>query len=397
MRVALVNNHFSLQGSHDRLCVLLAQSLVKLGIDTHVYCNPETRSVDVPGVTFHDVGSLFTHAGGRVSQPLHIGSFSAHATRAVRRDRTSYDLVHVSGCSAWEHDVVTVHSVTKAEQLRWPERAGRTYKAARARAALAPVLWPRTGLLRWVQARQLRRQSFARLIVPTNEVLRDLERLYRIPPALIDVIPYPITVERWATPDTPEDLRQSLGIPSESPLLLFIGHDFERKGLSEAVEALHGLRPSAHLIVIGAGDPSPFTAIGDRLGVADRLHFAGPTTDPARYYQGADLLVHPSREDVWGIAPVEAMAFGLPVVSSEVTGSAGEVRSAGAGVVLADTTPDSLRRTISELLLDPERRRLMGERGYAASSRFHSDVIAEQTIAVYERVLHDRLVGRPER
>jgi phosphatidylinositol alpha-1,6-mannosyltransferase len=91
------------------------------------------------------------------------------------------------------------------------------------------------------------------------------------------------------------------------------------------------------------------------------------------------------------------MAFGLPVVTTDVTGSAGEVRSAGAGVVLEDSSPLRLRQTISELLRDPERRRKMGERGQAASARFRSDAIAERTLEVYERVLREGAIGGDRR
>lgn len=397
IRVAIVNDHFSLEGSHDRLCVLLTRSLVKLGVDVHVYCDRDSRTVDVPGATVHAVPVGRPYADGRFSHPLYILSFSARATRAVRRDRALYDLVHVSGCSAWEHDIVTVHSVTKAEQRRWPERGGRSYKTARTRAFLAPVLWPRTGLLRWIQRRQLRPRSFARLIVPTDEVRHDLEKLYRVPSARIEVIPYPITVEPAGDEESPDELRRSLGLPRECHILLFIGHAFERKGLLEAMEALPGLEPEAHLIVVGSGDRAPFVAAGERLGVAHRVHFVGGTTAPEQFFAEADLLLHPSREDVWGIAVPEAMAFGLPVVTTDVTGSAGEVRSAGAGVVLEDSSPLRLRQTISELLRDPERRRKMGERGQAASARFRSDAIAERTLEVYERVLREGAIGGDRR
>lgn len=363
----------------------------------HVYCNPASRTADVPEATFHDVPAVLTYADGRFTQPLHLLSSITKATRAIRRDRALYDLVHVSGCSAWEHDVVTVHSVTNAEQQRWPERGGRTYKAARARAGLAPVLWPRIGLLRWVQRLQLRPQSFARLIVPTDEVRNDLEELYGVPSARIEVIPYPITVEPAVDDDAPDDLRRSLGLPPECHILLFIGHAYERKGLLEAVEALPGLEPEAHLIVVGSGDETPFARAAEQLGVAHRLHFVGGTTAPERFFAGSDLLLHPSREDVWGITVPEAMAFGLPVVTSAVTGSAGEVRAANAGVVLEDSSPLQLRRTLSDLLGNPERRREMGERGRVAAARFLPDAIAERTLDVYREVLRDRAKDRGRR
>jgi glycosyltransferase involved in cell wall biosynthesis len=86
------------------------------------------------------------------------------------------------------------------------------------------------------------------------------------------------------------------------------------------------------------------------------------------------------------------MAAGLPVVSTEIAGAADTVRTAGAGVILADTSPGVLGEAISSLLLDPARRRTMAERGRAAAGRFGPDAEAEGVLAVYRRVVAERHV-----
>jgi UDP-glucose:(heptosyl)LPS alpha-1,3-glucosyltransferase len=369
--------------------VLLATSLSKLGVEVHVYCDPQSRTVDAPEVTFHDIPAVLTDAEGRFKTPVNILSFAAKATRSLRRDRADYDLVHVAGCTAWEQDVVTAHDVTKAELWRWPDRGGRKYKAAHLRTRLAPVLQPRVALLRWIERRQLRSGAFLRVIARTEEVRDDLVNVQGVSPESIDVIPPAITV--WpSTSDRADGLRTSLDVAADSPIVLFVGHDFERKGLREAIEALAGLEPSAHLVVAGRGNSGPFKRAAERLGVAHRVHFLGGTTTPELFYTGADLLLHPARWEVWGTPIIEAMAFGLPVITTAATGSARELQSAAAGVVVEDASPWQLRQALSALLSSPERRREMGERGRTAALQFLPEAHAERTLETYTKALQQR-------
>jgi UDP-glucose:(heptosyl)LPS alpha-1,3-glucosyltransferase len=372
--------------------MLLGRSLSKLGVEVHVYCDPEWRTLDAPEVTFHDVSALLPEAEARLTKPLNILSFAVMATRSLRRDRAGYDLVHVAGCTAWEHDIVTFHDVTKAELRRWPDRGGRHYRAARLRARLAPVLQPRVSLLRWIERRQLRPGAFLRLIARTEEVRSDLVNVQGIQPEWIDVIPPAITVTPSASRPT-NGLRASFGVPPESGIIVFVGHDFERKGLLEAIESMAGLEQDAHLFIAGSGNSEPYKRAAERLAVGHRVHFLGGTTTPELVYGEGDVLLHPARWEVWGTPIIEAMAFGLPVVTTAATGSAREVQSAAAGVVVSDPSPRLLREALSALLGNPDRRREMGERGRVAAAQFLPGAHAERTLETYTTALRQRAGG----
>ena len=141
VRVALIHPHFSRSSSLERDSVLLAAGLVSHDIEVHVYCDPSTRTADVPGVTFHDVFPTRVGRGpssSRLGHPLERGSFAIAATRALRRDRHLYDVIDVRQTGAWEHDVVTVHGVVAAMQRRWPSEAGRSFRGNRAASLRLP-------------------------------------------------------------------------------------------------------------------------------------------------------------------------------------------------------------------------------------------------------------------
>jgi UDP-glucose:(heptosyl)LPS alpha-1,3-glucosyltransferase len=251
------------------------------------------------------------------------------------------------------------------------------------------VLQPRVALLRWIERRQLRSGAFLRLIARTEEVRGDLVKVQGISPEWIDVIPPAITVWPSAS-DRADRLRASLGVPFDSQIILFVGHDFERKGLLEAIEALAGLEQDAHLIIVGGGNSGPFRRAAERLAVGHRVHFLGGTMTPELFYREADLLLHPARWEVWGTPIIEAMAFGLPVVTTAATGSARELQSAAAGLVVQDASPLQLRQALSALLSNAHRRREMGERGRVVAAQFLPEAHAERTLETYMKALRER-------
>jgi glycosyltransferase involved in cell wall biosynthesis len=382
MRVALVYEHFTVRDSLGRDRVLLARALLERGVEVHCYCNPETRA-HVDDVQFHDVRPLL-RSGSRVGTAVEYGSFAARATKGVRRDRGLYDLVDVAGTTAWEHDVVRVHAVQKAEQRRWPERGGRAFRAARARVVLSPLTRPKLAVARVVERLQFRPGRFKLTLAVTDEVGDDLRRFLHVPPERIEVVPPPVEIDRFARSDG--SLRRRAGVEVETPLALFLGHDFERKGLSMAIRALAGV-DALELAVVGDGDRSRYEEDAVRLGLADRVHFLGGTDAPEQLLGDADLLVLPTWEDPWGMVVIEAMAAGVPVVVSETAGTSRIVEETGAGIIVPAGSPAALGQALVELTSDRERARRLGERGRAAAGRFGLESFGDAVYAAYERVL----------
>jgi UDP-glucose:(heptosyl)LPS alpha-1,3-glucosyltransferase len=151
-------------------------------------------------------------------------------------------------------------------------------------------------------------------------------------------------------------------------VLLFCGSDFERKGLDRAIEALAATDIDAELLVVGSSSQEDrFRAITRDRGVEDRVRFLGTRSDAARYYQAADILLLPTRADVWGVTPIEAMASGIPSIVSNAAGSAAVVREADAGIVLSEPLDvRELREAVERLARDPALRKVMARNGLAA-------------------------------
>jgi len=381
MRIALVYRNFNLSGSLERDEVFLARGLIELGHDVHCYGNPKTSTTEIPGATFHDVRPWIVSTS-RLGLPLERASFALGATRALRQDRGSYDVIDVCGVSAWEHDVVTVHGVTSAGTRTWWRDVGANRRLRRTRKRLGPILRPDIAVGRAIEKLQFRTGRYKRVLVPTEQVKLDVITEHGVPDEMIDVVPYPVDVAVFAR--APRDgLRKELGIDADALVLLFIGNDPERKGLGETIEAVASLQPRPHLVVVGK--PAAMTSFRSKAGLEGNIHFVGATEHPERYYANADVLVLPTKYDPWCIPLIEGMAAGIPVVTTTRAGSAPVVEAANAGIVLQEPSVRGLREALDALARDPVRRSEMGARGANAADRFSIASHAAATAAAYER------------
>jgi glycosyltransferase involved in cell wall biosynthesis len=390
VRIALVYRNVNYSGSLERCVALLAAELARQGAEVHCYCNPAS-STAIPGVQFHPVRPLLS-SQARIGYAVECASFAAAATRAVRASKHDFDIVDVCGPAGWQHDVVTVHGVVHAHQRRWPAEGGQDRPLAGLRALAAPLTAPVFTVGRSVERLQFRPGRFSRVIAVTERVADDVMRVHGVPAERIDVIPPAIDIARFSSRNG-SNVRKELGLPPSARLLLFVGHDFERKGLDDALASLAGI--DAHLVVVGGSDPAAHLRHAERLGVAERVHFVGRTDRPERYFHDADLLLLPTKNDPWANVLVEAMAAGLPIVTSSVAGASRVVRSHGAGVVVDDPSVMVLRAEVRALLASPERMTRQGAAGRNAALEYSAERHALETLATYERVLQERRGNRP--
>ncbi len=228
----------------------------------------------------------------------------------------------------------------------------------------------------------LERRAFARartVVAVSRRVAEEL-RFIGVEPARIRVIYNGVDVDQFH-PGPGE--RARWGLPSDVTLFLFAGNiRTSLKNLDGVLKALTRL-PGVHLAVAGALPGSPFPAMARTLGVADRTHFLGKVEDMPTLMRSADALVFPSRTDTFGLALLEAMASGLPVVTAATAGGA-EILGEG-GFVLPDPEDvDALTRAMGKLAADPMLRARLGAAAREAALAHGWDAMTRDYLALYE-------------
>lgn len=161
------------------------------------------------------------------------------------------------------------------------------------------------------------------VVVNLTEIERQsLRRTYpRVRPTAI-VVGNGVDIERFRPPAPSEraTARDALGLTDEMVVSLFIGHEYDRKGLYPLMEAVAKASARHHLVVVGgtASMVERLRARGHSLGVTDRLHIVGQASDPRPYLHAAEVLVSPSAYESYGLVVLEALACGVPVIATPV-------------------------------------------------------------------------------
>src|SRR5262249_48838586 len=125
-------------------------------------------------------------------------------------------------------------------------------------------------------------------------------------------------------------------------------------------------------------------------GLGDRVRFEGPATDTAPYYRAADAFVQPSHFEAFGSSAIEAMASGLPVVSSGV-GGLGDFLVGGDNAIPHEArSPESIARALTTILRDAELRQRLAHGAVATARRFEANALLDRYIALVESAVGTR-------
>ena len=362
LRVALVYAHFNFTGSLPRQQVQLARYLVRAGHEVHAYSFAATREPELaPGVHFYDVPASQASTS-RLGYALHAATFARNATRMISRNRSAYDAVHGRGMSTWEQDIVHVTGVVSGERRR--DRLSRVGGGENQRLedALLPLKAPIVPVRRFIERRILEDRVPLEIHTSSSFIRDDVLAAYDLDPARIHVVPPGVDPGEFYPPADRLAARREVELSEPEPLILFCGHSFKRKGLDRAVIAMSRMREPARLVVVGGDDPATYVKLARRLGVEERLQFMGPRTDTWRFFQAADIFLLPTRVDMWGMTVVEAMATGVPPVTTRSAGAAEVIANEENGFVLPDPLDvNLLAATLDRLAADPELRHRIGQ------------------------------------
>jgi UDP-glucose:(heptosyl)LPS alpha-1,3-glucosyltransferase len=157
-----------------------------------------------------------------------------------------------------------------------------------------------------------------------------------------------------ARPEAGKEVRLRFGIGDEKVVALVVAQDFKRKGVRPAVEALARVKDERLvLLVVGKPDARPYQELAERLGVARRVIFAGPTNDTYGSYQAGDFFVLPTWHDPCSLVVLEALAMGLPTITTVQNGACEIIDEGRHGYVLNDPADvEGIARGMAQIL-DP--------------------------------------------
>lgn len=342
MRIAMTHVEAGLTGGVERVLVESANQFVRDGHEVHVFASRWQGDVLDPAVHRHPV-------------PARPRPQAAFAVRYRRRATAELEAARGS----WDvHAAYTAFSPLGG--VFWVPSVHRVaYDAARERASTAHAALmglnptPRTWLA--YERQWFTRGNYAHLIAAADDVKADVVERFDVPEQDITVVPLGYDAARFSAAHRAarrEAARADLGYDSGERVVLFVANELERKGFDALLAGIARRDdPALRLLVAGAVDLSGHAAEIERLGLGERVRAVGSVTDLARLHAAADVFALPTLYEPWGLVIVEALASGLPVLTSRLAGASVAVEDGRTGVLLDDpadveAVADGLGRTL---------------------------------------------------
>jgi D-inositol-3-phosphate glycosyltransferase len=388
----------------------LSSALARAGVECDVYTRawsedlPATVAVE-PGLRLHHVpaGELRPIAKERL--PEVVDEFTENVLSLMTsgagvdpsiHSETGFDAVHanywLSGLAGHrlKHEldlplVSTFHTLARVKAEASPEEVSSDEPHRRSEAEAAVM-------------------ACSEVVLASCSVeAEQLAALYEVDPARLRVVA-PGVDHAFFGPGHRPQARRALGLPSDVPVLLFVGRIQPLKGADVAVRALAVMKghPDALLVVVG-GPSGPhgeehlmfLCDLAEKLGVADRVRFVDPQPHEllSTHYRAADVCVVPSRSESFGLVALEAAACGTPVVASGVGGLTTLVEHGRTGYLVDDPVPRHFAAAVSRVIEDP----VLAEQlsvGAVVRARLYTWAHAASLLrATYEELAAERLVA----
>ena len=376
-------------GGTEQVLNLLARHLCERGHEVTVVC----RSHAGPEHTPHPAVRFVTLRRPVLGSAWRMRAFAEDVERHV--ERADYDVVLGLG-KTWSQDVLRTGGGSHAAYL---EHA-RPHEQRSAPDRLADA-WLKDRLALGIERRAFAPGAYRRVIANSELVRRDVIERYGVPPERIEVIHNGVDLQRFGPHHRAAGraLRRELDIDDADPVVAFVGGGFRRKGLPRLIEALpEVLRAHPRLTLLVVGRDSARRELERRageLGVAHGIRFLGRRTDPEVCYAAADLYCLPTWYDSFGFSVLEAMATGLPVITTDRAGAAELVEHDVHGAVLdGEAGPVEIAAALLAWL-EPERRQRTGRGGVAEAVRARAESCdVRRSLERIEQVLVDAARSR---
>jgi len=197
-----------------------------------------------------------------------------------------------------------------------------------------------------------------------------------------------------------EEVRRQFHLRDDDLMVLCVAHNFKLKGVDKLVEALSIVyrRQSGHkhakhhvghckVVIVGRDNPRRAVQLARRLGVADHVLFAGPTQRILAFFHAADVLAHPTFYDPCSRVVLEAMAAGLPVITTRFNGAAERVTEGREGFVIESPMDVEALADRMIRLMDNDCRRLCAAAAPSAVSEVTMKAHAEKVCSLYRELL----------
>lgn len=378
MKIARVVNRYNKQEGISRGVAEVVERLVKKH-EVHVFTQ-SWQDVTDDRIVFHRVPM--------VSNRQFVQSVSFFLLAAKTLQRYNFDIVHLHNSCACACDVVTCHGLSRTGLT--------TLRAMRYMCGhkfpLRKILY--LNFIQPILEFNYSRKRSRRIIALSQAMKSELLQLKNVLPANIVVIPNGVNLDEFHPGNRTiyrAQIREELKIESRELVFLFVGNYYRRKGLQFIFEGLSRIGSRKVKLIVAGHDLAEHHSFVERtkaIGINEQVLFIGHVSDMRKWYAASDAFLLPTMYEGFSLAIIEAMASGLPVITTKVAGAIDLVTDRVDGLLInLPVDLDELIEKMELLIEDKKLRDDIGKKARKTAEAYSWDIIAERTLELYSEVL----------
>jgi len=374
MKIAVIRQKFVNYGGAEQFVSGYTTHLANIGHEIHIFANQWTPS-NHPNIKIHSVRAI------KRNSFLRVLSFAWFALQSIRSE--SFDIVQ-SHERIWHQDIYRAGDGCHRE---WLERRA-YYLPFIKRFFFRFNLFHR--LILRLEKRIFENGECKKIIAISEMVKRDILRHYQLPEDRVKVVYNGVRLDRFNPSNRKsfrDEIRQQLRISDEEVMILFVGSGFERKGLEYLIKSVQYMKQKNwRLVLVGKGKWKRYLGFASKENQGKITHLE-PIDEIEKMYAAADFFVLPSIYEPFGNANLEALASGLPIITSRNCGAAEIITPKKEGIILEDPSDYKAIADAIDFLMDSKIRESMGESARLLAEKFTQERNASEMLEVYQKLI----------
>ncbi len=384
MKIALIiYKYLPLKGGGEGYLANLANQLAKRDHEIHVYAH--TWESNNEKIHFHTIPAI------RFPKVLKDISFVVNSYNVMAKN--DYDIVQVVG-RALGMNVFNPHcGVEKAwlkqDSLTISNHFFRFLKNIRTFFCI------RERFLVWLEHKQYSSKRLSRIIAISDMMKNDIIRHHNVDPQKITVVYNGVDLQRFNPTNKIKyrnSIRKKLSLGNDF-VILYVSNNFRLKGLSVLIKAMGEFKKSHNnfkVLIIGRSRDSAYRKLGITMNCQKNLIFLGHVDGIEKYYAASDICVHPTFYDTYSLVVIEAMASGLPVITTSFAGASGIIDNGKDGFVISDPSDYLALSEKTKLLFNDDFREKASIAARKKAEKYPAENNCDEIIKVYNKVIMDR-------
>jgi UDP-glucose:(heptosyl)LPS alpha-1,3-glucosyltransferase len=377
MKIALVRKKYSDFGGAELYIKRLAEKLADSGNEVHFFANSWKLEKQTKGIIFHKIPVI------KGLSLLSLLSFLLFLKIKLKREE--FDLVH-SFEKTLSQDIYRAGDGCHREWLLQRSRHRGFWKN------LILQINPFHICVLSIEKRIFKKGNYRFIIANSEMVKENIMRHYHVSEGTIRIIYNSIDTEKFNPVHKEKfrkEVRDKYGIQYNDILVSFIGSGFERKGLEYAIRAIKELGDKKYkLIIVGKGNSNKYKRLTEDLSLREQIIFAGPLLDTPSIYAASDVFLLPTLYDPFSNACLEAIATGIPLLTTKMNGASEIIVEGKNGFLIDDPRNAGVIAEKINLSIQLDREEL-DRINRDILERFSKQKDIKETISLYEEVIHE--------